>query len=89
MQKIKQDENGNPDICRSVFDPLTQDQADLAKALKLEFNKLHKMLCYKTDNPDEARMLAIAKTNLEQASMWAVKAVTTYKELPKPHTSAD
>lgn len=76
---MKLDANGNADVCRSVFDPINDEQKAYTLEMKLLGNMLlaHMTAQKFTNNPDEQRLWALARTNLEQSMMWAVKAVTT------------
>ncbi len=64
------------DVMRAEFNPITDRQKELATEVKAQFNAIYKLLEdieYKL-GPD--RLMSIAKTELEGASMWAVKSIT-------------
>jgi hypothetical protein len=54
--------------------PLSDEQIELVQSIKTEAGSLLEMF-NKYEHADK-RMLALAKTNLEQSVMWAVKAIT-------------
>lgn len=66
------DKNGAPDVMRAEFTPITEQNKANAEAIKLAFNALHKAL----DDLYGDRHMALAKTHLEIASMFAVKSIT-------------
>lgn len=74
------DKNGNPDVCRVHFTPLTDDQKAFVEQLKLAGNELLAQIATMTDgmpSSEELRLISLAKTNIEQGMMWAIKAATT------------
>lgn len=75
------DDNGNPDISRANFTGLDDEQKADAKRLKEEFNRLHSMIAQYHERygvvPGNGRLFAISKSKLEEASMFAVKAITS------------
>lgn len=61
------------DIFRKEYKPLTEEKKELVMFIKQEAERLYQMI----ENADgDPRMKALAKTNLEQSIMWAVKAIT-------------
>lgn len=76
-------EESKPDIFRQNYTPLTEDQQKQMKSLKLEFQDLWNLLddmIPQNERSERSRCIAIAKTNLETAGMYAVKALTTKQE---------
>lgn len=65
-----------PDIFRQEYKSLSNDQKMHSIQFKAYaqdlYNKFEQALVLKPD----PRMMALAKTNLEQAVMWAIKAIT-------------
>jgi hypothetical protein len=74
-----------PDTFRKIYTPLTEEQKEQMNNIK---DKAQDLLDLFNDaiSPSEfgrgekTRLMAIARTNLEQTIMWAVKAVTTKDE---------
>ena len=62
------------DYFRIYARPLSAEQEELARGIKLKAEQLLEL--FSKYEHAEARMLAIAKTNLEQSIMWAIKAIT-------------
>jgi len=60
------------DVMRAEFKPVSEANKTLAKGVKDAFNELHDYL----GTCPQGRCMSIALTNLEQASMWAVKEIT-------------
>lgn len=63
------------DTFRKEYTPLTDGQKAEMEAIKTKAEELEAL--FNNSIPREPRLMAVAKTNLEQAVMWAVKAVTT------------
>lgn len=65
------------DVFRKEYTPLTTEQKEYAAQVKMKAQELHDLL---TDASlvaiSDGRCLAIAKTELETAVMWAVKGIT-------------
>ena len=64
---------------RKVYPTLTDEQKSRMETIKdMAQNLDDKMTWYvpAEERSDRARMMNVAKTNLEQAIMWAVKAIT-------------
>ena len=61
------------DVMRENFTPVTEANKTLMKGVKQSFNELHEYLL----TCPQGRCMSIALTNLEQASMWAVKEITS------------
>lgn len=59
------------DVFREKYDALNEEQATLVHGIKSNANIVYALMGH-IDN----REMSIAKTNLEQAIMWAVKGVT-------------
>lgn len=70
------------DTFRKEYTPLTETQKAEMQAIKEKAEELESLFGVSTHR--EPRLMAIARTNLEQAIMWAIKAVTTE---PKPGES--
>lgn len=66
-----------PDVFRKEYRPLDDLTKVKIKLLKEIAENLHEAFinCESVEGCDK-RMMALAKTNLEQAVMWAVKAIT-------------
>lgn len=58
------------DTFSKVYRPLTQYSSDLILAIKTKCEELEELF-----NTVLSREMSLAKTNLEQTSMWATKAV--------------
>lgn len=54
---------------------LTQDEVDMMNHIKALGSQLGKMIEGLTDPIYDQRCVALAKTNLQQGMMWAVRAV--------------
>lgn len=72
---------GIPDVMRAHYLPLTTGQEDLSRSCKSHMNELHDWV---TNNVPHCRERSLALTKLEEASMWAVKALTA---TPQGNTS--
>lgn len=62
------------DVMRVNGKPISNEEIERVKKVKSSGNELHDLF-EGFENADK-RMMALAKTNLEQAIMWAVKAIT-------------
>lgn len=62
------------DIFRKEYVPLNDVKKKLISNIKEDAQKLYDSI--EASLGADARMLALAKTNLEQSVMWAVKAIT-------------
>jgi hypothetical protein len=69
---MQTDKNGAPDVMRANFTEISEENRAKAESIKLAFNALHKAL----DDLYGDRHMALAKTHLEIASMFAVKSIT-------------
>lgn len=73
------DKNGNPDMARA--NPWKPQAAGVSVAIeesKLKANELYKLWMGDTNwSAEKNRLFALARTNLETAAMYAVKALTT------------
>ena len=71
------------DTFRKEYKPLSEEQKTQMAEIKDKAEELEELLNGVLD-PEErserARCVAVAKTNLETAIMWAVKGVTTVTE---------
>lgn len=67
------------DTFRKEYTPLTETQTESVKIIKERAEELEEVF-NRVNTPNIGREIALAKTNLEQAVMWAVKAVTTKQE---------
>lgn len=78
------DKNGNPDVTRIVYLPISDEQKAYVEHIKLKANELHELYSKVsfTRTPEEGRLWALARTHLEIASMFAVKAATCSKNEP-------
>lgn len=68
------------DTFRQVYTPLTDDQKEQMSSLKIkatEYLDYLDSLVPREERSERSRCMAIARTNLETAVMYAVKAVTT------------
>jgi len=69
-----------PDTFRKEYKPLTEGQKTEMAAIKEAAERVEELF-NQVINPDErsekSRCIAIAKTNLEQSIMWAIKGVTS------------
>jgi len=61
------------DIFRKEYKPLDDSQKLRIDQIKKEAEKLHESIDWAIG---DKRMIDLAKTNLEQAVMWAIKAIT-------------
>lgn len=64
------------DTFRKDYKPLTDEQKDQMKSIKNQAEILEAMINEDTTQ-NNGREMAVAKTNLEQAIMWAVKGITS------------
>lgn len=68
------------DVFRKVYTPLTdeakQEMADVKDKAQELYDMIDKLVLM-NDRSEKARCVAIAKTNLEQAIMWACKGITS------------
>lgn len=67
-----------PDVFRKKFRELSEEEEAASLLVKEEADKLHALLeMVEVKLPaSDKRCMAIAKTNLEQAIMWAIKSIT-------------
>jgi hypothetical protein len=68
------------DLFRKVYTPLTEEQKEAMLILKEsgeEILAIMGAMVPKDERSERSRCMAIARTNLETAIMYAVKAVTT------------
>lgn len=64
------------DPMRVKFNPITDRQKELAELVKEMANELHGFLEEIEAELGPDRLMSIAKTELEGATMWAVKSIT-------------
>jgi hypothetical protein len=68
------------DTFRKEYTPLSdeqKEQVDYIKSTAETFEAILDTYVSRDERSERSRCMAIARTNLEQAVMWAVKAVTT------------
>lgn len=72
------------DTFRQEYTALSPEQSEKVLKVKRLYQDLHDLLEALTPEgrSENSRCMAIAKTNLEQSGMWAVKALTS-PEAPK------
>lgn len=63
------------DVFRKEYKPLSDAQKAQMEMIKEMAQELWDVIDANS-TPDNGRMMAVAKTNLEQAIMWAVKGLT-------------
>lgn len=74
------DSKGNLDFCREKFTPVSLEAQDLVRKIKLQANELMTILFrewHAAENPDVRRMFFNAMEGFENATMWAVKGLTS------------
>lgn len=66
------------DVFRKKYIILTEDQKSWIDSFKDLAQKIHDDFesCSVAQPDSDKRMMALAKTNLEQSIMWAIKAIT-------------
>ena len=66
------------DVFRKEYRPITESQKSWIISFKDQAETLHITFesCLDALTESDKRMMALAKTNLEQAVMWSVKAIT-------------
>lgn len=62
-------------VFRKAYRELTDEEKAQLESLKTAAETLYDLFEVKSEAP-QPREIALAKTNLEQAVMWAVKAIT-------------
>lgn len=67
------------DTFRREYQPLDEYQKMQMDAIKKTAEELESMYNAVMENGYDVRMIKLAKTNLEQSVLWAVKAVTGLK----------
>jgi len=68
------------DVFRQEYTPLDELQKAHVLAVKVEAQKLYDLFqdsVVEGERSERARCIALAKTALEEAVMWAVKGITT------------
>ena len=68
------EENYMTDVFRKEYKPLSDETKSRIEQIKQSAEKLHEVIFWAVDS--DKRMIALANTNLEQAVMWAIKAIT-------------
>lgn len=73
------DSSNNPDVTRSEFTPVTEENKATVLDIKLLINELlHEYLNpVNFTGPETSRLIALARTHVEIAAMFAVKAYTS------------
>lgn len=77
---MRLDQRGNPDVCRTVYTPVEKGPAEVALEIKLCTNSLISIcsiLLQQNQSQEVRRLFALAVTDFEKASDWAVKALTS------------
>lgn len=72
------------DTFRKEYTPLDEEQKQQMAAIKdkaQELLDLFNQAVPQEERSERSRCMAVARTNLEQTIMWAVKAVTTQKQV--------
>ncbi len=69
------DKTPKEDTFRKEYKPLSEDQKKVMNEVKTIASDLKRVI-NAVVSPDNGREMAIAKTNLETAIMWAVKGIT-------------
>lgn len=65
------------DVFRRNYGVLTDEQKKQGDAIKAKAEELLALIGKPEDRSEKSRCLAVAKTKLEEAVMWAVKGVFT------------
>ena len=65
------------DVFRKHYGTLTDEQKNQMLVVKEKAEELLNLIGKGEDRSEKSRCLALAKTNLEVAIMWAVKGITT------------
>ena len=65
------------DPFRQEYKPLTEAQKALIWEIKMKASELHDLFGKHESSGVGGREIAVAKTNLEQSVMWAVKGITS------------
>lgn len=68
------------DVFRKVYTPISEEKKARIESIKDKAQELYDLIAGDPNegmSGDTARMLALAKTNLEQSIMWAVKGLTS------------
>lgn len=77
---MRLDSQGNMDFCRERFTPVNQEATELVRKIKLQTNALMAILhreYYANSHSEVKRMFYRSLEQFEDASMWAVKALTS------------
>lgn len=62
------------DVFRKDYKELSEDKKNCIKLIKEDAERLYDSISLALES--DPRMISLAKTNLEQAVMWAIKAIT-------------
>lgn len=76
---MRNDSKGRPDVCREIYTPVTEDARHLMAEVKLQCNYTIAMLqglFVINESHEVRRLLAWAMSNIEDAALHAVKAIT-------------
>lgn len=79
---MKNDSKGIPDVCREQpFGKFSPEVTEHVKFVQLQTNAMihhcRTMQAVNKDNPEVGRLLSLAVSAFEEASMWAVKGLTS------------
>lgn len=72
---MRPDTEEKKDVFRQEYKPLTDEQIGQMNAIKVRAQELLELIIADT-NDKNGREMAVAKTQLETAIMWAVKGIT-------------
>ncbi len=64
------------DVFRKVYNPLSDDQKRAVEQIKDKAEELMALFGAQQGVVAEGRCMSLARTNLEQCVMWAIKAIT-------------
>jgi hypothetical protein len=64
------------DVFNKVYRPLLAREKETIDEIKKQAEELYKLFDKPVAGVDKSREMALAKTNLEQAVMWAVKGIS-------------
>lgn len=64
------------DTFRKEYQPLSERQKMVMSQIKIKADELLSAFSLAEESEHDRRCMALAKTNLEQAIMWVVKAIT-------------
>jgi hypothetical protein len=64
------------DVFRQTYTPVTDEVKEKMVALKVMAQEMWDFMDAQKDAPTDQRMIAVAKTKLEEVIMWAIKGMT-------------